>query len=354
MIKEIWYTRCPVPNGFGLAVQLGRMQKDLKEQGITLRSLAESQDKAVRQAHFNQNLAHSVRHGGVIPPLVSISRGADIRIVGMSWAEQRELILVRADSPIRSVQDLKGARIGIARRDHESVDFWRALAIRAFQSALNIAKLKNADVEWVDLPVEDAFVDFPADADTNAPSLWGVQSGKKLGEREAHALIRGEVDAIFTHGSHAVDTKLFLGARTLIDLGESRHGDNQVHSSKPFLFTASTDLIRERRDLVDRLLAYSLLASEWAKQNRSHVRTIFAREGALPEELVEPSYSKELHQQFNVDLNSEYVDLLREQKDFLLAHGFLARDFKVEDYVDWQRLESARQLIASGEISDKE
>ncbi|PWB83392.1 MAG: ABC transporter substrate-binding protein, partial [Methylocystaceae bacterium] len=49
-LDKLYYTRCPVPTGLGIAVQQGKFQDAIKLHGATLESLRESADKAVRES----------------------------------------------------------------------------------------------------------------------------------------------------------------------------------------------------------------------------------------------------------------------------------------------------------------
>ena len=68
-LDTLWYTRCPVPTGLGIAVQKGWLQDTVGALGTEVQSLRESDDKAVRESHFDHTLRNSVRHGGNIPGL---------------------------------------------------------------------------------------------------------------------------------------------------------------------------------------------------------------------------------------------------------------------------------------------
>ncbi|RYE48594.1 MAG: ABC transporter substrate-binding protein, partial [Hyphomicrobiales bacterium] len=74
-ISEIWYTRCPVPTPVGLAVQLGFLDEAFAKEGVTLNSIIDSKDRAIRSSHFDHHLNYSFRHGGNVPPIRARSEG---------------------------------------------------------------------------------------------------------------------------------------------------------------------------------------------------------------------------------------------------------------------------------------
>ncbi len=132
----LWYTRCPTPTAFGISIQNGWIKEEFSSDGIAVRSLTSSSDPKVRQAHFEATQPNFFRHGGNGPPIVSRSRGADIRVVALSWNRAYKPILALPESRIRTVADLKGKRLSIPRRAKDSVDFWRATALRGISHAL--------------------------------------------------------------------------------------------------------------------------------------------------------------------------------------------------------------------------
>ena len=73
-LSKIWYTRCSVPTPVGLAVQLGFLQEAFAKQGVTLESLRDDPDPAIRNSHFDHHLAYSFRHGGNVPPIRAVRK----------------------------------------------------------------------------------------------------------------------------------------------------------------------------------------------------------------------------------------------------------------------------------------
>ncbi len=51
-IDTLWYTRCPVPTAFSIAVQRGLLDEEFAADGVAIQSLRVSNDPAVRQSHF--------------------------------------------------------------------------------------------------------------------------------------------------------------------------------------------------------------------------------------------------------------------------------------------------------------
>lgn len=345
-IDTLWYTRCPVPTAFGLAVQLGWVDAEFAADGIALRSLASSTDRSVRQAHFQQSQPNAFRHGGNTPPLVALSQGGDLRIIGISWHDAYKPILALPGSGIASIADLKGRRISLPRRRNDPIDFWRGAVLRGFSVALESAGLSLGDVELVDVATDRAFVDDAAEAPRQAGSLWDARYMLGHQREEAFALIRGEVDVIYSQGAMAVILEAFLGAVTVLDNGSLPERRQQVNNDGPLILTVSGGLLRERPDLVHRLLAQVLSAGDWAIRHERETKRIIAAEVGIAEELVDRAFSPKLHQQLAVDLSPGQRVALRSQHDHLLANGFLAGPLDLDEVIDAAPLAAARALLA--------
>ena len=135
-VTELWYTRCPVPTASSLAIAQGWLDEEFAPDGIAVASLRSSADRAVRESHFGHTQANSFRQGGNIPPLWARSHGADVRLIGLSWAEQYQAVVTRRDSGIEGPADLAGRKLALPRRLNDQIDFWQATALRGYESTL--------------------------------------------------------------------------------------------------------------------------------------------------------------------------------------------------------------------------
>lgn len=342
----LWYTRCPTPTAFSIAVQKGWIEEEFAQDGLAVRSLASSTDPQVRQAHFTAALPNFFRHGGHIPPLISRSRDADVRIVGLSWNAVYRPLLALPESGIRGIADLKGRRLSVPRRARDGVDFWKATALRGLSLALRRGGLTLDDVQLVDVSTGRTFVqDSRVDA---APkdSLWDARFMLGHQREEAFALVRGEVDAFYSQGAMAAIVEGFLGATTVVDLGRESAGE--ARNDAPYTLTVSGRLIDERPDLVARWLARVLQAADWARTHAGEAKSIIGVETGLATELVDRAFSPTVHAELQVDLASDKIAALQEQHDHLDSHGFLQQRIDFAQFIDVRPLEQAKQLLVEG------
>ena len=236
-LDTLWYTRCPVPTGLGIAVQKGWLQDAVGALGTGVQSLRESSDKAVRESHFDHTLRNSVRHGGSIPAIWARAQGRETRVIGLSWADESQLILTRPDSGIHSVKDLKGRTFGLPDWAGAQIDFTRAQALRGLENALKLEGLQVGDLQLVNFRYGGTFSDGQVQTVNGTPVSQQRVEGRNL---ELIGLLRGEVDAIFLKGASAAQYAHDFGLRTVIDTGA--HPDPLIRSNNGTPRTLAVDL----------------------------------------------------------------------------------------------------------------
>jgi ABC-type nitrate/sulfonate/bicarbonate transport system substrate-binding protein len=347
--KELWFTRCPVPTAFTLALQLGLFDDEFSgQEGINFLSLQQSPDPRVHRSHFDHTQPNSFRHGGNVPAIWAKATGADTRLIGLSWVTTPHPLITLASSGIRTVADLKGRRLAVAKRTRETaIDFWRATTIRIYETALATAGLTLADVKLVEIDVDRLHIDPEAIKESRNRSLFNGRN-RRGGHRESiAALIRGEVDVIPGQGTHGTDYLTFLGANVVFDVGRDVPDKvARANNAFPEALTVSGRLAAERPDLVARVVARVIEAAEWAKTHHRETVTFIAREQGAAEDLVELTYGPELSQTFEVNLADDKVAAIASQKAFLLRTGFIPADFDLKAWIDHRPLALAHELVA--------
>jgi ABC-type nitrate/sulfonate/bicarbonate transport system substrate-binding protein len=342
---HVWYTRCPVPTALGLAVRLGRLTGDLESRGVAFASIQQSSDRSTQMSHFTHSLADSIRHGGNTPAIYARSKGADTRIVALSWSRTPHPILTLPGTGIRSVKDLKGRRLALSRRENDPIDFWRAAALRAYEAALATEGLTLDNVTLVDLSVSRTYLDdgrlLNRIGGTHRPAVSG-----DLQREEVFALIRGDVDAIYSQSSFATEVSNFIGAEVVYDVDRHPVPLERANNALPEAFTVSNSLIESDFETVATILAHALVAAEWAKTHHREAARIIASEQRVAEETLELAYGPDLTQQLDIDLSAFRRTALAHRKDFLLRHGFITEDFDVAAWIDPRPLERAHANVA--------
>ncbi len=345
--QEVWYTVCPVPSAASIALARGEYQREFENTGVTLHSIRSHPDRKVREAHYDQSHPNLFREGGNIPPIVSRSKGQNLRIIGLSWIEHYSRVLALPGSGIQNPGDLKGKRLGLIKRPNDPVDFPRATALRGYLAALESAGLGPDDVSFVDIVLGEPLVGKPPEAQALSSSHFSARVTKRRQGPELKALLSGEVDVIY-QSAQGVELESLLDAKVVADISTFPELRSRINNLAPVAFTVRGELLDSRPDVVARYLARAIKTARWAAANASDAKRQIARDSSIAEEWVDAAYSANVHAALEPSIAPELISLLEDQKDFLVRWGFAANDFSVADWVAREPLEEARRLVDSG------
>ncbi|MEU8199249.1 ABC transporter substrate-binding protein [Microbispora amethystogenes] len=334
-VESLWFTRCPVPTASGLAHALGRLAGRYADLGVDVGVLQDAPLEIARH-HYDHDLVGLIREGGNVPAIAARAEGARTRLIGLTWIDEGQSIVVRGDSAITSPAALRGARIAVpgwaATRDTSMA---RAMALHGFKGALGVAGLSLDDVEFVELPLDPVVPPGRVRAERAAPRF-----------PELDALADGRVDAVYAKGAAALEEARRLGAVVGIDLDALPTRRSRVNNGTPRPITVHEDLLRSRPELVVEFLVQSLRAADWAADNLEGVREVLAAETGSGADGVLLAYREGFHRTLHPTLDDERVDLLRIQKAFLQRHGFLSADFDLDSWIDPEPLRIAYERVS--------
>lgn len=209
--RTLWFTRCPVPTATGIAADRRWLTDEFARDGIAVRSLQDAEPDADRAAHYTHALPGLFREGGNVPALWARSRGERTRLVGLTWIEERQSILVAPGSGLRGAAALRGSRIALPVHSI-AIDFWRAMALRGFEGALASTGLGLADAVPVDVPAD------------GSREQWSA---------ELAALRRGDVDAVYVKGALAVEAARRSGAEVAVELDDLPDPAHRINNGTP-------------------------------------------------------------------------------------------------------------------------
>ncbi|MFJ6216485.1 ABC transporter substrate-binding protein [Streptomyces sp. NPDC092296] len=321
----LWFTRCPVPTATGIAADLGLLPAEFAPDGIAVRSLQEVPADVARDHHYTHALTGLFREGGNVPALWARSRGEATRLLGLTWIEERQVVLVHPDSGIRSAAQLRGRRLAVPRHPI-AIDFWRAMALAGFTGALASAGLRLSDAEPVEVPAGDV------------PGQW---------EAELRALSAGEVDAVYAKGAVAAEAAERHGAVVAVDLDRLPDRTTRVNNGTPRPLTVHQELLDHHPELVVRFLAVLVEAAQWAAHNPTGTARILGAETGAGADGVARAYRDGGHRTLHLDLSAERLELLARQERFLYGQGFLAAPVDIGAWSDPEPLRHARELAAA-------
>lgn len=341
-LKQIWFTRCPVPTATGLAYKLGWLTDEFAKDGINVDTLQDNRE--LGRHHYDHDLNSLIREGGNILALAARAQGARTRLIGLTWIDEWQTILVRPDSGITEPKDLKGKRLALPVWSEHPIaehargsSIARGMSLQGYRGALEYAGLGFHDVDLVEVGANGGILGVGSADTSGLVRLW----------QGLDALQAGLVDAVYVKGAAAVDAAKAHGAVVGIDLDALPDRTYRVNNGTPRPITVHEDLIENHFDELVRFLAQTLRAADWAAENLESVQKILAAETRGSLEGVAAAYRNEFHTKLQPTLCANRIALFEKQKKFLWLHGFVERDFSINDWIDPRPLEAARALLAS-------
>ncbi|WP_437882405.1 ABC transporter substrate-binding protein [Pseudomonas sp. LRF_L74] len=338
---SIYYTRCPIPTGLGIAVHLGLLKDEFAADAhVALHLLQASDDPERLNSHFSHALDNLIRHGGNIPAIWTRARGADTRVIGLSFVRGPQAVLSLPQSGITTPADLKGKRLLLQRNGGGTIDFQYSTSRRTYEGALRQAGLSFDDVTLVEPDLT------PERAAGNNRSASGTIRRAWYTDGLA-PLLRGEVDVITsrTIGSPAPQLEFLFGLNRVFDLLDLPDEVQRANNSTPLTLTVDVGFIERHRDLLVRILRRILQAEQWARDNHDEAVRFIAREQAVAEQVVESAFGSRLYDSIALGFDEHYVAALEDQKNYLLQLGYIDNDFAIEDWLDRSLLDEARASL---------
>ncbi len=329
-VDTLYYTRCAVPTPLGIAARLGWLDEEFGRDGIAFKVVVESESTAAREAHYDHSVANLFRLGGSIPALWAKGSGRATRLLALSWVDEFQAIVTLPASNIRSPRDLRGRRLGVTKHRSDFIDHERASALRGFFTALELGGVALSDVQIVDLEEERNSIAQQGDEAVSGSRFAGPK--RKPSHRPLHALIRGDVDALYLKGPRGLQLVHQLGLHVSVDLGS--HPDPLVRANNctPRPLTVDEQLLQARPDLVQRVVARVIEAGQWATTHAAEAVHFIGIETSTADAWVRYGHGNDVHASLHVDLAERSIEALADLKDFLVRQGFV-RDFDVRGWI---------------------
>ncbi|HEY4332213.1 MAG TPA: hypothetical protein VGM78_06575 [Ilumatobacteraceae bacterium] len=341
MSASLWYTRCPVPSATSIALTGHWFEAEFADDDVAVRSIGESPDREIRLAHYRHNHPGLLREGGLVPPAWATSTGTPVRLLALNRVKQFHGLLVRADGPITEPGQLRGARVALPKRLGQPIDFSRAVSWHGIVDCLASVGLLEDDVQFVDAVFDEPFQSDRAGG--THTSVYSARENVRLYTAEVLMLVRGEVDAIYASGPHALALAALIDARPIVALDASQDHDGE-RGQHVRVLTASTPLLEAHPELVIRYLAVLLRAAAWAATNLDRALEIVAAEIGVATEWAGLGLSRDVGAQLVPGDDPAAVDAVDHRLQFLRARGFLDRDLSVEAWHSPEFLTAARDL----------
>lgn len=327
-LQHVWVTRCPVPTATGLSIKRGTLAQVFAARGIEVSTLQDA-PKELAVHHMDHRLPALFREGGNVPALAARAQGSPSKLIGLTWIDEWQVIIVQPDSDIAEPAQLKGLRVALpAYAETRGSSIFRAMSLQGFNGALAIAGLKIDDVSFVEVPARGEPV---AGDERGASSFW---SG-------LDALVAGDVDAVYVKGASAVEAARKRGLKVGIDLDRYDDVRTRVNNGTPRPITVHEDLLNHHFEVVVDFLAEILDTADWAASNLDDVLKILESETVAGADSVSTAYRNNFHLSLHPSLDPARIALLEQQKNFLWLHGFLEHDIDIAEWIDPRPLQEA-------------
>ncbi len=326
--KEFKYTICPVGNSSFIAANKIWKEDTFEKVGgkpILLQTLP----KKDWQVHFDYKEDALFREGGNIPPLWAKSNGAQVILLGLAFLPRRSFIIVKSDSPLEYIEELRNKKIGVPVGAHFIIDFYKATVEHAFETALAARGVNKKDVEFVPLVVSEEKIAMTANHKSN------------LGLIDIEALDNDQVDAIYIGGTLAQRILRSGNYKILYELEKDPSQVLAINNIYPNILTVSKKLADENPEIVVEYIKQTLIAAEWAKTNREETINLFTEQlhGTVGE--VANSLPFDFNEHLTVDLSEKGLLALEGQLRFLYDHHYITNLFEISKWADHSFLNQA-------------
>ncbi|AJE46836.1 aliphatic sulfonate ABC transporter substrate-binding protein [Celeribacter indicus] len=239
------------------------------------------------------------------PALRLAATGADVIAAGLSsWVPNNEtVVIVRADSDIHSLEDLKG----------ESVAYLLGTVRHSTLSkALETVGLSTSDVDTLNFGIE-----------VSGPAL---DRGDVSAIVETRATVQSLIDSGF--------------ARVIFDAGE------YPEWSVPFPITVSGTFARNHPEILTRLLAQDIRLSRWVDENPEETIRLFVEGTGRDEAATRETYPDGVFHQ-SPEFTPEAVEALRSEATFMTENDLLQGTIDYDSWIDTSYYEAALKLLDS-------
>ena len=332
---EVFYTNCPLVSASNVDQELGWTREEFKKIGVTYAFLRSRRENDW-YPHYIHNLDNLIRFGGLFPP---VAVHADIRrtvLLGATNVYEGGCMLVRAGDDVFKMSDLKGKKIGLTKSLNTiKNDWWRIQEEAGIEMMLRLNDMTRDDVEIVEFPYADDWYDKPAMLEPleNPSELWLKRDHKHdLAFRPLEsALEKGTVDAIYTQSKVFQHLQEATGKfKAIEDLSRYPDWTVQAVANVPAVITCTQEMAENHPELVVTFLKGMIKVGRWANENKHAAAGILDKQTFYMD--VEDTYQGIKHVDMVPNLSPQNLNAIEVGKNFMLSHGYIKRDFDVQEW----------------------
>lgn len=317
---EIKWTSCPIATPIIQAIRNGHAHQQFANDNVKFRYISH---EGANPTGLLGNSPRLFRYGGDCPPMCVSAHGADLVVIGMiSHCRERVGIIVRAESDIESVQQLRNKRVAAFRWGHQKSHRMATVPYNYLIRSLEKNGLSEKDVEWTRISLGPYMESEPPPPAPRGIYTWINQF--------PNALLRGEIDFTISEGAEIAQLELEGRVRMIYDVTE--HFEEAELGAT--ILTVPRTFAKKEPELVRRFLKVIVETGKWCREHRSETIRIIAQDAGVTEEAVAKGHLADFHEHMVTELSDELVNNLKQTEKFLKDHGFIGKDFEVERWVD--------------------
>lgn len=231
---------------------------------------------------------------GPLPAISSRASGIDVKVVARAYSDDLYYgLLVRPDSSVKSVPELKGKKVAVQVGSGAHLFFMLLLQQNG---------LKNSDVSTVNLPTSE----------------------------HRAALETGNVDAVVTWQPFVASLELSKSGKVLAD------SKNVLRTVGVYL--ARNEFGQKNPQLVERFLKVHKKAADYLVKNPDEAIAVISKENKIPVEALAKSIKTI---DWTLQITDDDIKTLAQAKDFLKETNVLKKDFDINELVDRKFANSA-------------
>ena len=224
---------------------------------------------------------------GPLPAISARANGIDVKAVGRAYSDDLYYgLLIRPDSSISSVKDLKGKKIAV--QVGSGAHLFLMLLLQ--QNGLN-----NSDVNVVNLPTSD----------------------------QKTALTSENVDAVATWQPFVATIELAKAGKVLAN------SENVIKTVGVYL--ARNEFGQKDPGLIERFLKVHQKAADYLRDHPDEATAIIANESKIPVEAVVKSIKTI---DWGLQITDDDIETLSQAKDYLKDTNVLKKDFDINQLID--------------------
>ena len=223
-------------------------------------------DRTLSGQHFEHGLERLFREGGNVPALWTRARGQQTRLIGLTWIEERQAILVRADSDLETCRRPQGSTVG---RPFTAIgERWTFGG--PWPCTGSPVRCRSPGLTLDDATFVDVVSSWGDQGSGRSPTAVGPRTRGPHGqEGSTRSTSRGPWGSRRASGSEPESWS------TSTPYPDRRV---RVNNGTPRPITVHQRLLDERPDLVARFLSVLLRASDWAAEHPSDLYAILQGE----------------------------------------------------------------------------